>query len=295
MDRRAMLIGLGGVAALASPLAWAQKSGAFGGAAFAGAIRQIERRSGGRLGLALLDTATGARFAQRGDERFPMCSTFKFLLSGAVLRAADAGRLRMERAVPVRRGDIVAHSPLTERFVGRTMTLAQLCHATMTESDNAAANLLLAQVGGPAGVTRFTRALGDPVTRLDRIEPALNQSVPGDPRDTTSPLAMLHSLNALTLGRVLTPASRRALIGWMIANRTGDDRLRAGLAAGWRAADKTGSGAHGSNNDIALLWPRGRRPVLVACYLNGSRNDHATLATVHAAVARAIVAAVGRV
>ncbi|HWK35886.1 MAG TPA: class A beta-lactamase, partial [Sphingomonas sp.] len=231
---------------------------------------------------------------QRGDERFPMCSTFKFLLSSAVLHGADQGRLRMDATLPVRRSDIVSHSPVTSRHVGARMTLAQLCHATMTESDNGAANLLLTQVAGPAGVTRFVRAIGDGTTRLDRIEPILNEASPGDPRDTTTPLAMLHSLNALTLGRVLRPASRQTLIGWMIANRTGDTRLRAGLPAGWRAADKTGAGAHGSNNDIGLLWPRGRRPVLVTSYLTESRADDATLAATHAEVARAIVAVVAR-
>ncbi|MGK6319186.1 class A beta-lactamase [Sphingomonas sp. DT-204] len=296
MDRRRMLLGMGGLAAIALidvELAQAQETDDFGGTAFADAIRHVEARSGGRLGVALLDLQTGQRFAHRGGERFPMCSTFKFLLCGAVLHAADAGRLRMGRTVTVQRADIVSHSPVVERRVGDAMTLAELCHATMTESDNGAANLLLPLVGGPAGVTRFARTLGDKVTRLDRYEPILNEAAPGDPRDTTSPQAMLHSLRTLTLGRSLTPASRRTLTGWMLANRTGDARLRAGVPRGWRVADKTGAGAHGTNNDIGLLWPTGRRPILVTSYLNGSTADDDALSATHAAVARAIATAVG--
>lgn len=295
MDRREMLLGMSWLAAITLidvRLGQAQKTADFGGRSFAEAIRRIERRTGGRLGLAVLDTHSGRRFAHRGDERFALCSTFKFLLSGAVLHAADAGRLRMSRTLTVRRADILGNSPVTARNVGRAMTLAQLCHATMTTSDNAAANLLLPVIGGPAGLTRFVRMLGDDVTRIDRYEPILNEAAPGDPRDTTSPLAMLRSLRALTLGRVLTPASRRTLIAWMLASRTGATRLRAGVPHGWRVADKTGTGQRGSNNDIGLLLPNGRAPILVTSYLSGSTASSDALAATHAAVARAIASAV---
>jgi beta-lactamase class A len=295
MNRREMVLGMGGVAAFAMldlGSAQARATNSFSDRSFAEEIRRIERVSGGRLGVAVHDTHGGSRFQQRGGERFPMCSTFKFLLSAAVLHAADGKRLRMGQTLPVRRSDIVSHSPITEKQVGRTMTLAQLCHATMTESDNGAANLLLPLVGGTAGVTRFVRSLGDPLTRLDRMEPQLNQATPGDPRDTTSPQAMLHCLQTLTLGRVLTPAARTTLTGWMLANRTGDTRLRAGVPRDWRVADKTGAGAYGSNNDIALLWPKGRRPILVTSYLTESKADDATLAATHARVARAVAAVV---
>ncbi|UIJ46152.1 class A beta-lactamase [Sphingomonas cannabina] len=295
MDRREMLLGMSGLAAITLidvRLGQAQKTADFGGRSFAETIRGIERRTGGRLGLAVLDTHSGRRFAHRGDERFALCSTFKFLLSGAVLHAADSGRLKMSRTLTVRRADILGNSPVTERNVGRAMTLAELCHATMTTSDNAAANLLLPVIGGPAGLTRFVRALGDEVTRIDRYEPILNEAISGDPRDTTSPLAMLHSLRALTLGRVLTPASRRTLTGWMLASRTGATRLRAGVPRGWRVADKTGTGQRGSNNDIGLLLPNGRPPILVTSYLSGSTASSDALAATHAAVARAIASAV---
>lgn len=295
MDRRDFLGAMGGattVATLGIGRLDAQERAAFGGFRLADAVRAIEARTGGRVGVAVLDTATGRRFAHRGDERFAMCSTFKFILSAAVLHAADRRRLRMARRLPISKGDLITHSPVTEKHVGQTMTLTALCHATMTTSDNAAANLLLGQVGGPAGVTRFVRTLGDRVTRLDRIEPMLNESADGDPRDTTSPVAMLDTMNRLMFGATLSAASRRTLTGWMIANTTGDTRLRAGVPAGWRVGDKTGTGMRGSNNDIGVIWPAGGgAPILVTSYLTGSDADGARLNAAHADIARAIVAA----
>lgn len=297
MDRRYFLGTIGGAVTAATfgiGRLDAQERAVFGGSGFAEAIRAIEARTGGRVGVAVLDTATGRRFGHRGDERFAMCSTFKFILSAAVLHAADARRLRMDRAVPVTRRDIVSHSPITEKHVGRTMTVAALCHATITTSDNGAANLLLGLVGGPAGVTRFVRTLGDRVTRLDRMEPMMNDVGDDDPRDTTSPTAMLGTMHALLFGRTLTPAARRTLTGWMIANTTGDTRLRAGLPKGWRVGDKTGTADRGKNNDIGVFWPvGGGAPILVTSYLSGSNADPARLNAAHADVARAIVAARG--
>ncbi|SOB86640.1 beta-lactamase class A [Sphingomonas guangdongensis] len=295
MDRREVLVMLGaaGVAAAILPeRLYAAGTPDFGGARFAATLADIDRRAPGRLGVAVLDFATGQRFALRGGERFPMCSTFKFPLSAAVLHAADRGRLPLDRAVAVRRGDIIANSPVTARRVGGSMRVAALCHATMTTSDNAAANLLLPLIGGADGFNAFLRAAGDRVTRLDRIEPHLNEGTPGDPRDTTTPAAMLATMRATLFGSVLSAASRQRLIGWLVANTTGGRRLRAGLPAGWRVGDKTGTGET-SANDIGVLWPRpGRAPILVASYLTEARGSQVRRYAVHAEVARAIAAAV---
>jgi len=211
-------------------------------------VLALEQEAKGRLGLAILDTGSGARFAHRPNERFPMCSTFKLPLAAAVLRQVDLSRERLDRAIAIAASDIVTHSPVTKPRVGGSATVDERCEATMTESDNAAANLLLPIVGGPAGLTRFMRRLDGGVSRIDRYEPALNESRPGDPRDTTSPAAMVAMLQGLALGSVLSPASRERLVGWMLANKTGAKRLRAGLPAAWRIGDKTGAGANGSNN-----------------------------------------------
>ncbi|MCR6703105.1 MAG: class A beta-lactamase [Dokdonella sp.] len=254
-------------------------------------LAELERAAGGRLGVAVLDTASGRFAGWREDERFAMCSTFKFLLTGAILARVDRGEFDLDRRVPIGRDDLIAHSPVTERHVGPAgLTVAELCEATMTQSDNAAANLLLPLVGGPAGVTATLRTWGDATTRLDRPEPHLNDVPPGDERDTTTPRAMTGHLRDLVLGDTLTPASRTQLTDWLIANRTGDRRLRAGLPKDWRVGDKTGSGP-GTTNDVAVLWPPGRAPLLVATYLTGSPQADERRSATLAAVAREIASA----
>jgi beta-lactamase class A len=231
------------------------------------ACAQLERSNGGRLGVAVLDTGTGKRSGYHGDERFPMCSTFKFLLAAAVLESVDRHQERLDRAIAVPPKPLLPNSPLTEPHAGGTMTVSELCYAILTRSDNTGANLLLETIGGPPGLTNFARTIGDKVTRLDRTETALNESLPDDPRDTTSPTAMVDDLNAVLLGKVLSSGSREQLIAWMEANVTGQDLLRAKLPAGWRAADKTGSNGRHTKNDIAVFWPTGRPPIIVAAYI----------------------------
>jgi beta-lactamase class A len=231
------------------------------------AFAQLEETNGGRLGVAVLDTATGERSGYRADERFPMCSTFKFLLASAVLQRVDGHRETLDRAVAIPSKPLLFNSPLTEPHAGGTMTVAALCQATLTRSDNTAANLLLETIGGPSGITSFSRSLGDTVTRLDRIETSLNESLDGDPRDTTSPTAMAGDLKSVLLGNVLSQRSRDILAFWMEASLTGLERLRAKLPASWRVADKTGANGEHTSNDIAVIWPAGKPPIIVAAYI----------------------------
>jgi beta-lactamase class A len=231
-------------------------------------LRDLEKKSGGRLGVAVLDTESGATLAHRADERFPMCSTFKFLAAAAVLARVDRKEESLDRRISFGRADLLEYAPATTARVGEGgMTVRELCDAAVTVSDNTAANLILATLAGPAGLTAFARSLGDKVTRLDRIEPMLNEAAPGDVRDTTAPSAMLHNLKELLLGKALAPASRDTLTAWLVANKTGNARLRAGFPAGWRVGDKTGSGSHGTTNDIAIVWPERRAAILIAAYL----------------------------
>ena len=252
---------------------------------------RIEAARGGRLGVAVLDTASGQQVGYRQGELFPIASTYKLLAAGAVLARADAGLDNMERRVRFTREDLVTYSPVTEKQVGgEGMTLAALCEAAIVTSDNTAGNLLFDAVDGPAGLTAWLRTLGDQVTRLDRKETALNEARPGDPRDTTSPAAMLADLHALTLGSTLSKSARETLQGWLRNCRTGDARLQARLPQGWSAGEKTGSAENGTSNDVGLLWPpAGAAPVLVAAYLAGGSTDSATrdavLADVGAGVA----------
>jgi beta-lactamase class A len=231
------------------------------------AFEQLEKNNGGRLGVAVLDTATGERSDYRADERFPMCSTFKFLLVSAVLQRVDGHQEALERAISIPPKPLLFNSPLTEPNAGGTMTIAALCHAALTRSDNTAANLLLETIGGPAAITSFSRSLGDNVTRLDRWETSLNESLAGDPRDTTSPRAMAADLKFVLFGNLLSRPSRDQVTLWMEANMTGLERLRAKLPAGWRAADKTGANGEHTSNDIAVLWPNGKPPIIVTAYI----------------------------
>lgn len=253
------------------------------------ALRQLELKSGGRLGVAVLDSATGDVIHYKGDERFPMCSTFKVLAAAAVLKSAGTGLEGLKQRIRFAASDLVTYSPVTSAHVsGDGMTLEELCEAAITRSDNTAGNLLLQTIGGAAGLTRFARSLGDEVTRLDRIETELNEAVPGDPRDTTTPVAMATNFRRLLLGDALASPARDQLTAWLIANKTGDGRLRAGLPSGWRVGDKTGSGENGTANDVAIVWPAGRPPLIIAVYLTQSTVDPNGRNDVIAAVAREI-------
>ena len=230
-------------------------------------LAELEKTNGGRLGVAVLDVATGRRIERRAHERFPMCSTFKWLAAAFVLARVDRGDERLDRRVTFTKEDLVTYSPITEKRTGPPgMTVEELCHAAVTVSDNTAGNLLLAGFAGPAGLTKYARSLGDEVTRLDRFELALNEATPGDVRDTTTPAAMAENLRRLVLGDALTAASRAKLTDWLVGNTTGDSRLRAGFPKGWKVGDKTGSGNHGVTNDVAIAWPPDRPPLIVSAY-----------------------------
>ncbi len=235
------------------------------------ALTDVEARSGGRLGVCLLDTGSGRSIGHRVDQRFGMCSTFKLLLAAAILREADAGRLDLLTFVEYGKDDMVPHAPVTTKHLEQGgMSIVALAEAAQLTSDNVAANLLLRQLGGPAGFTRILRSMGDPETRVDRMEPEMNLVPSGEQRDTTTPRAMAHSVARIITGDVLSAAARDRLEQWMIATETGRKRIRAGLPADWRAGDKTGTGLAPSmankHNDVAVAWPPGRAPLVIAAF-----------------------------
>ncbi|MBN9566701.1 MAG: class A beta-lactamase [Alphaproteobacteria bacterium] len=256
-------------------------------------FRAIEARTGGRLGVAVRDTASGRHFAWRGDERFAMCSTFKFLAVAMVLERAAAGATDLDRAIAYGRADLLDYAPVTAKHVkAGAMSLRDLCAAAIEWSDNTAANLILKQIGGPAGLTRWLRGHGDTVTRLDRTEPTLNTAIAGDPRDTTTPIAMLADMARILVSEK-SAAFAAPLLIWMRECRTADSKLRAGLPRDWRAGNKTGSGRNGTANDIAILWPPGRAPLLVAAYLTGAKADAAARDAALADAGRVVAARFG--
>nr|WP_019645951.1 class A beta-lactamase [Novispirillum itersonii] len=292
----------GGLLALAVAMAGMMMAGVTGRGQAAGLnfaplgtkAAEIERTLGARVGVAVIDTASGQIWEYRGNERFPLNSTFKALACGTLLQMAQRQELDLSQSVPVEAGAIVSYSPVTEKRVGSAMTLSDLCAATMTYSDNTAANLVLRAVGGPVALTEALRRIGDPVTRIDRWEPDMNEATPGDLRDTTTPLAMARTLQSLALGTVLPGESGDLFRQWLKDNQVSGPLLRAGLPGGWTVGDRTGAGGHGSRSVVAVVWPPQRKPLVVTAYLTQTKASmdqrNAALASLGREVAKAVSA-----
>ncbi|MCA8092385.1 PenA family class A beta-lactamase [Burkholderia anthina] len=253
----------------------------------------LERAAGGRLGVCAIDAASGRRAQHRADERFPFCSTFKAMLSAAVLAQSVERPGLLQQRVMIGQGDLVNYSPVSSKHVGAGMTVAALCEAAIQYSDNSAANLLMKMIGGPSAVTAYARSIGDDTFRLDRRETELNTALPGDLRDTTTPAAMAASLRVLTLGDALPAAQRAQLVAWLRGNKVGDKRIRAGVPVGWQVADKTGTGDYGTTNDAGVMWPPSGAPVVLVVYYTQTRADAKAKDDVIAAAARIAVATFG--
>ena len=239
--------------------------------------------------MCAIDLRDGRRIGRRERERFPLASTFKLPLVMAVLARVDRGAERLDRKLAFRANEILAYSPAEARYPrGGSLTVAELCTAAIELSDNTAANLLMRTLGGPSGVTSYVRSLGDPVTRLDRTEPALNTTAPGDVRDTTTPLAMANLLARLVREPVLSPESKRLLFGWMRNARTGLTRIRAGVPPGWTVGDKTGT-TNTAGNDVAILWPRTGAPIVLAVYFAEVRSSDENRDAAIASAAREVI------
>ena len=270
VHRRTLLVAASVLPLASACTAWSAKGAQQDASA---QLAALESASGGRLGVVGFNTATGARVQHRADERFPFCSTFKLMLAAAVLeRSAKEGGL-LARRVNYSKGDLVTYSPITEKNIATGMTVAELCAAAVQYSDNTAANLLMKMLGGPPAVTAFARSSGDDVFRLERWETELNTAIPGDLRDTTTPAAMAASVERLVLGNALGAAQREQLKTWLLGNTTSTERFLAGVPAGWKVGDKTGSGSYGTTNDVGVLWPPAGAPLVLAVYLTFPEKD----------------------
>jgi beta-lactamase class A len=255
------------------------------------AFQRIEASVPGRLGVAAIDTGTGAHIAYRGDERFAMCMTITCHLGAAILAQVDQRTLSLDSVITYSGSDLRGDSPVTEQHVKDGMRIADLCAAAIADSDVTATNLLLRQIGGPTALTAFVRRLGDTVTRFDREAPDLSSNDPGDPRDTTTPDAAAAAMSKLLTGNVLLPQSRDKLFEWMNSGQQGLGRLRAGLPDGWAAGDAAGTGGNGASNDVAIAWPPSAAPLVIVSYLTGTALSQEARDSTHARVAQAIVSA----
>ncbi len=256
------------ISLLASPMLWADNNNTV-----EEQLNTLEKYSQGRLGVALINTEDNSQIIYRGEERFAMASTSKVMAVAAVLKASEKQAGLLDKNITIKKSDLVAYSPITEKHLTTGMTLAELSAATLQYSDNTAMNKILDYLGDPAKVTQFARSINDVTYRLDRKEPELNTAIHGDPRDTTSPIAMAKSLQALTLGDALGQSQRQQLVTWLKGNTTGDHSIKAGLPKHWVVGDKTGSGDYGTTNDIAVIWPENHAPLILVVYFTQQEQD----------------------
>ncbi|WP_326834642.1 class A beta-lactamase [Amycolatopsis rhabdoformis] len=250
-------------------------------------FEDLERSFGARLGVYAVDTGSGREVAYRADERFAYASTHKVFSAAAVLqKVGTAGLDRMEHYGPA---DVVANSPITQNHAGAGLTLGAAMDAALRYSDDTGGNLLFRELGGPAALNSWLRSIGDTTSHVDRVEPTLNETAPGDPRDTSTPRAWAADLRTVLLGDTLPAPARTVLTDTMRANTTGATLIRAGLPKDWTVADKTGTADHGTRNDIAVAWPPGRAPIVFVVF---SDRPAADAPTDDALVARATAAAI---
>ncbi len=232
---------------------------------------KLEKKFDAKLGIYALDTGTNQTVNYHPDERFAYTSTHKALAVGALLQQKSIEDLN--HTITYTREDLVTYSPITEKHVDTGMTLKELSDASLRYSDNTAGNLILKQLGGPTGFKKSLEEIGDYVTYPKRYEPDLNEVNPGEIHDTSTPRALATSLQAYALGDILPTEKRELLIDWMKRNTTGDALIRAGVPKRWEVADKTGAGSYGTRNDIAIIWPPKRDPIVLAVLSSRDQKD----------------------
>ncbi|RCV51722.1 class A beta-lactamase [Marinitenerispora sediminis] len=255
----------------AAPVAGASASGAAPDTGYEAAFAQLESEYDARLGVYAIDTGTEEVVAYRPDDRFAYCSTHKAFSAAAVLDQNSFEEL--DEVVRYTEADLVPHSPVTEQHVDTGMPLIDLVDAAVLQSDNTAANLLFAELGGPSGLQAALRETGDDVTHVDRVYPDLAEATPGDIRDTSTPQAMAATLRAYTLGDALRPEKREVLVDMLRRNPMSGELIRAGVPEGWVVGDKTGAGGYGTRNDIAVVWPPDDAPIVIAIMSSRDAED----------------------
>jgi len=236
-------------------------------------LAKLEISNKGRIGLWALNTETMTSFGYRDQERFPMCSTFKFMLGAAILKKGVRDPGFLSQKLIYKESHLVSYSPVTKKHVKDGMTISELCQASITMSDNTATNLLLEKLGGLKAINVFARSIGDQSFRLDRLEPELNTAIPGDHRDTSTPEATGKSLHLVALGNILPPSQRATLQDWLKNNKTGDARIRAGVPKAWSVGDKTGTCDYGTTNDVGIIWPTRGSPIVIVVYFTQLQKE----------------------
>lgn len=251
-------------------------------------LAALETSADGQIGISAVNTANNMQLEYRANQRFPFCSTAKFIVASAILKKSMNNPDLLQQKLHFKKTDL-SYSPITKNHLADGMTISELCAAAITYSDNTAMNILVKHLGGPQAITAFSRSIGDTKFRLDRMEPELNTAIPGDKRDTSTPAAMEKSLQQLALGNTLGSSQRELLQLWLKDNTTGNKRIRAGVAKGWIVGDKTGTGYYGTTNDIAIIWPPKCAPIVMAIYFTQNKPHAAPRDAVIAQAARILI------
>ena len=294
-------------------------------------FRAVAATAGGTVGVSVLNLETGRGASLRGNERFPMASVFKLAVAVELLSRADRGAVRLEQKMTLAPADMRPGGPLSERAPngGTALTVGELLEAMLVDGDNTAVDLLLPLAGGPEVVTAQLDAVGLGDIRVDRSELELAFDVAGvatapprptrslatiraaidsvpeaahreafakflaDPRDTTTPNALVQLLRQVQEGRRLTPDSRERLLALMVRTRAGAGRLKGQLPAGTPVAHRTGTGfdlgaANICTNDVGIVTlPGGRGRFAIAVLVKGSDRSLADREKAIAEIARA--------
>lgn len=254
-------------------------------------LAKLEAQYNGRLGVVAINTANNAQIQYRADERFPFCSTSKVMTVVAILKQSERQTNLLQKSIKYSQQDVdkSGNAPISKNHLLKVMSVNDLCQAAIDYSDNTAMNLLIKTLGGPQAVTSYARSIQDNKFSLNRWEPELNTAIPGDNRDTTTPYAMGNSLKQLVLGNALESDQQQQLVTWMKNNTTGNLRIRAGISKDWAVADKTGTGAYGTTNDIGVVWPTGCAPIILVIYFTQYKKDSAPRDEVIAAATKILI------
>ncbi|MEL4341868.1 class A beta-lactamase [Shewanella xiamenensis] len=235
-------------------------------------VNEFERQ-GWNIGVSIIENSSNNVYSINGDERFSTNSTVKALACAIVLSEVDKNTASLNDAMMINEQDVVSHSPVMKEFIGKKVTLADACKATMTYSDNTAANFAIKKSGGPEGITSFLRSMGDDITRADRYEPDLNTNLEGDLRDTSTANAMAANFNKLLLGNILSTQSKEQLKDWMMGNKVADNMLRLVLPTGWEIADRTGANSYGARGIISMVWSESQQPLIISIYIKKEKTS----------------------
>ncbi|PZP30264.1 MAG: class A beta-lactamase [Shewanella oneidensis] len=235
-------------------------------------VNEFERQ-GWNIGVSVIENSSNNVYSINGDERFSTNSTVKALACAIVLSEVDKNAVSLNDAMMINEQDVVSHSPVMKEFIGKKVTLADACKATMTYSDNTAANFAIKKSGGPEGITSFLRSIGDDITRADRYEPDLNTNPEGDLRDTSTANTMAANFNKLLLGNILSTQSKEQLKNWMMGNKVADNMLRLVLPTGWEIADRTGANSYGARGIISMVWSESQQPLIISIYIKKEKTS----------------------